>query len=836
MSKLPLSTRVELCAGLALAALLTVGCQTDGSYRFRAPTEQERAQEAAAVLARSYDVDHYAIDIVLHPATRRIEGTCSVRFLATRAGVNEIALDLVDLDVISIVDGAGRPLGYRHDGKVLTVKLAEPIGTSNLTEVVVEYGGAPSTGLWFSGERPGDSMPTQVFTQGEAEHSRGWFPCFDQPSDRATSEVSVTMPSEWVSFAPGERVGATESGSARTERWRMDTPHPSYLVSLVAGEFAVTESDWNGVPLSFAVAPEFASWAEASFHETDEILTFLSDYTSIRYPYPKYSQVCVDNFPYGGMENISATTLTPLTLGDERAMRDEPSTSLVAHEAAHQWFGDLFTCKDWSHIWLNEGFATYMTMLYFEETRGVDDFRARMRDAQDDYTAEDRGAARRSTVSDDWKDPEDLMDTRAYQGGAARLHLLRFMLGDDVFRAGIRTYASENAGRSVETDDFRRAMEKVSGRDLQGFFDQWIYGRGFPEFEMRWEWNEIEGVVNVSVRQTQDTADGTPAIFRVPVEIEIRDEAGAVAHRVELTRRSESFEFPVAGHPVFVRFDKNGWIPKHLSTVKRAPELLAIANEDEDVNGRRDAIRALGEVAADARIRERTADVQTIIAELTHALATDTSAAVRATAATALGAAQGLEARERLLTAVRTDTEARVRVAALNALAKFAPSPELLGCGREAFAAGYSWKTMGAAAGLVIANDPAGAYTWLTEKLFVDSPHDVLRADLLAHLGGLATDGVDDQLRRWANDESSHARARAAAIEQIGKRRRQSIENSRFVAKFLDEPNFRLRRAAVEALSALGDDSSRRALRAYYPRARTAAERRVIEAASRGAR
>ena len=829
MSKL-LFLRVDLFAGAALAVLFSA-CQVPRETP--SPTRFERDADTK-LPTRAYDVDHYAIDLVLHPASRSIESVCRIRFLPTGDYLREIELDLVGLDVHAVTDAAGDSLEFEHDGSILLVKFAVPLDSSELAEITVVYGGQPVTGLWFSGERPGGTIPTQVFSQGQAEHNRGWFPCFDHPSDRATSEVRVTMPPNWISIAPGERIDVVESGDSRTEHWRMSTPHPSYLVSLVAGEFVVTESEWDGIPLQFIVEPQYSDWVEASFHETDEILTFLSDYTSIRYPYSKYAQTCVDNFPWGGMENISATTLTPLTLGDERSTRDTQSTGLVAHEAAHQWFCDLFTCKDWAHIWLNEGFATYLTLLYFESTRGVDEFRVLMRDAQEAYLLEDRGDARRPTVTSDWKDPEDMMDTRAYQGAAARLHLLRFVLGDQTFQAGVRTYASENRGRSVVTDDLKRAMEKVSGRDLEGFFDQWFYGRGYPEFDVDWKWNESKEIVTLTVRQTQSSVDGTPSVFRVPVDVEIRDEGGTVTHRIELTRRGESFDFRTEGQPYFVRFDSNGWIPKRVTTAKRASELLAIAHEDEDVNGRRDAIRALGILVREGRKQRRSDSVETLVAELADRLEQDASSHVRAEAATALGVALGIEARERLLRAARTDDEARVRVAALGALAQFSPTPELAAFGREMFAAGYSWATMGAAAGLVAAADSTSAYSWLTEKLFIDSPHDTLRGTLLEHLGKLESDGVDEQLRRWAVDDSSHPTARAAALRELGKRRRQIVKNSRFISDFLDAPNFRLRRAAVEALTELGDDNARRTLRAYYPAARTSGERRAIEAALLG--
>lgn len=791
-----------------------------------------RPAARAAATDRGYDVEHYALDLELFPDERRIQGTCRIRLVATGAELAQVELDLQGLHVTTVRDPDGVELGFAHVGRLLTVQLPAPLAPGEPTELTVHYGGTPVTGLWFSGRRPDGSGPNQVFTQGQASQSSGWFPCFDHPSDRATSEVRVTMPAGWRSVAPGALVERREDPLRNTasEHWRMDVPHASYLTSLVAGEFQVHESEWEGVPLMVLAEPMYEDWLEASFDETDEILAFVGDYVGIPYPYPKYSQAVVANFPWGGMENISATTLTPLTLDDERGHRDATSEPLVAHEAAHQWFGDLITCDDWSHVWLNEGFATYFELLYVEHARGVDEFRARMREAQDAYALASQGARRRPIVSDAFDEPEDLFDEHVYQGGAARLHLLRFLLGDETFRAGVRTYAAENAGRNVVTADLQRAMEKVSGRDLDPFFEQWLLRPGYPEFEVLWTWNEKKEAVELIVKQTQD---GT--VFQTPVEIEIRDYTGTRAHRIQVKRRIEEFEFTAAGKPDYVRFDKGSWIPKVVRWRRSPSEWLAIATSDDDVTGRRDAVRALGALAEADRERDPAAH-ETYVAALVARLLRDGSDWVRAEATTALGRAGGLEARERLVQAATADPSARVRAGALTALAGWGEGRELAELGRSVFEDGYSWDVMGAAAGLVCAAEPRRAYDWLTEKLFLDSPHDQVAAHLLRHLGALDDPRVNDQLARWMRDDSVHPTARAVAVRELARRQGHLPTQVRAVAQLLGEEDFRLRQAVVEALAATRNEVSKQILREYYPRAVTARERRAIEAALIGER
>jgi aminopeptidase N len=216
----------------------------------------------------------------------------------------------------------------------------------------VRYSGRPRKGLHVAAERAG--VATQVFTQGECEDSRGWFPCFDSPSDRATTEIRVSMPASWTAVAAGDRIERLVKGDRATELWRMTTPHPAYLTTLVAGEFVTERDTWDGIPILYLAEESLAGEIRPNLGRTGDVLSFLSEITGHRYPYSKYAQSCVSNFPYGGMENISATTLTDTALIDEKARRDGSEIGLVVHEAAHQWFGDLLTCRDWSHVLLKK--------------------------------------------------------------------------------------------------------------------------------------------------------------------------------------------------------------------------------------------------------------------------------------------------------------------------------------------------------------------------------------------------------------------------------------------------------------------------------------------------
>ncbi len=772
------------------------------------------------------DVEHYALDLTLDPETRRLSGTCTVRLWPRVDGLARVELDLVALTVGDVRDGAGRRLDWDHADGILAVRLAQPVDVGDYVELAIDYGGRPLRGLWFAGHE--DGVPTHVFTQGECEDSRYWFPCWDFPSDRATSELRVTLPVGWTSVAAGERVDRTELADGRVaEHWRMVTPHPTYLVTLVAGELVAVEDEWDGVPLLYLVEPEWVGALEQAFAGTAPALEFLSELTGRRYPFTKYSQACVESFLFGGMENISATTLTETMLTDERGYRDYDPTGLVVHEAAHQWFGDLMTCRDWSHIWLNEGFATYATLLFFEATRGEDEFRARMRDAQESYLAGDVGESRRPIVHDEYIDPLDLFfGGHTYPGGASRLHLLRFALGDEAFFRGLKHYVAENQGRGVVTDDLRRAMEEASGVDLREFFEQWLYSPGFPEFEWSWRWDGLHVVL--TVRQVQSADGGTPAVFATPAEIEVRTEFESSVQRVWIDRREQEFRLPSAGEPLWVHFDRGGWIPKSDRVERDQGEWLAIASLDTDVNARRDAVAAIGAEAAKKLGVERQ---RHLVLALIERLVEDRSRFVRKAAAAELAGISLRVASDALASVAVADASAEVRVAALDALRAIGPDEELARFAREQFEQGASWQIMGAAARLLCAAAPDEARAFLLRQLAVDSPHDVLRASLLTTLGSLGDAETERLLHAWAMDETASAAARRAAIRQLGLRAPEDAALRGDLIGLLGRVrHYHLQTALIGALGNLKDPRALPELEAHHARCHDARQRRAIEA------
>ena len=778
------------------------------------------------------DAEHYALELTIDPVARAIDGALKLRFVATEGSLPSVTLDLAGLKVYSVLDSGGHDLAYFQKGEKLTIVLARTLQRGSSEELEIRYGGTPKKGLWFSGLERG--VATQIFTQGECEDAHWWFPCIDDPSDRATSELTVTLPAGWTAVAAGERVDRSETSGSVTEHWRMNFPHPVYLTTLVAGDFAVVNADWDGIPLMYIGEPKYADYLAQSFAPTPSVLAFMSEKTGLRYPYPKYSQACVDDFPFGGMENVSATTMTETMLRGERGLRDSDATGLIAHEAAHQWFGNLLTANSWDHIWLNEGFATYMTQLYFESTKGDDELRMRWYDSLQGYLAKDVGPQRRPTVYNTYRDPIDLFFSgHTYAGGAARLHYLRFVLGDANFFAGIRTYVAENQGRGVTTYDLKAAMEKASGRNLTAFFDQWLFGEGYPELNVSWSYSEKDRAVRLTVAQTQRELAGTPGVFQLPVDIAVRTAKGTVVHRVEVDKRTSVFQLPSDIVPEYVWFDKGGWVPAKVTREKAPAEWLTLAASSDHALMRRLAIEALGEsFAGGVAFDLRTDQKDFARAELVNRLRQDTSSWVRVAAAKALGQDASPEARLRLMAAAASDPNTFVRQAAFGALEGWGEDLELAAFARKQYQVAYSWRSMGSAAKLLATSDPKGIFQWTLRELFVaDSPHDVLRADLLGVMANLDHFRANAQLIQWATDRTADYGARIAAVRGLGQGTTLDKKARTTLIGLLGERNAGLRRAVVESLASYDDAVSKTALRDYYALSVSPREKRTIEAA-----
>lgn len=572
---------------------------------------------------KSVDVEHIDLHLVPHIEQARLDGRCTITVRALDEPVERLLLDAVDLEVQS-VERDGKKQSWASRGDRLEIVLDPPLAAGESTSFSVAYAvDHPRHGLFFILSTPLVPRTPHVWSQSQDTHARNWFPCFDYPHEKQTTSATIVVRKGEFALSNGELVERRDEGDRTIFRYRQDVPHSTYLVSLVAGPFVEISQGTAGarkVPVFAYVLPGREDDAKRAFGNTPRMIDFFERRIGTPYAYARYSQIAVSDFIFGGMENTSATTQTERTLQDETAHLDFSSDPLVAHELAHQWFGDLLTCRDWSHAWLNEGFATFFEFLWREESLGYDEYLYDVFTSLERYLDEDRRRYSRPIVYNRYRDPIELFDRHLYQKGATVLHMLRGELGDARFFRSIARYVTQNAQRNVETIDLIRAIEEATGRNVRGFFDRWVFAAGHPEVEYRVAWDETRKVATVTIDQKQRIdAEHPAAIFDVEIGFVsklprklARDRRepleGERRIRLHVEHAHESIAIALDEEPKLVRIDPGARLVGNATYRLGADRACAVLRHDPDVVGR---IRAARELARDGSRIAREALAQT---------------------------------------------------------------------------------------------------------------------------------------------------------------------------------------------------------------------------------
>jgi aminopeptidase N len=604
--------------------------------------------------SRSFDARHYLIKLRLDLDRKSFEGAATVTLSSFRDGLEACVLDAEEFTVTSVVDDYGTPLKFEQSEKALTVVLSQPAKFGEIVTFTCEYNGRdPRKGLQFVDETP--DSPRLVWSDSWPDNVHHWFPCFDYPNDKATSEIVATVKSGLKVAANGRLVGVTEDKAAGTAtyHWSQDLPHSTYLIFLAAAPYVVVRDSYGNLPVNYWVYPGDEAKARPTYGKTPAMIAFFNGIFGYDYPWQKYDQISV---PLGGgAESTSATAMTQRIMVAEEDEADFSAIGIVSHELAHQWWGDLITLRSWGHAWMNESFGTYSDYLYHRHDRGEDEGAVNLQNKLAAYLREAKTRYIRPIVSDRYDKPADMFDSHSYPKGALVLHMLRSILGDEIFFKTLSHFLHRYAFDAVDTADFIRSVKTVTGQNLDWFFDQWLFKPGHPVFDIRSEWDAARKAVRLKVAQVQDFAKGVP-VYRVPVNVRIVTAGGAVTHRVWIRDKEETFDLPAATKPLLVRFDAANELIKEMTFPKETAELLYQIKTD-DVIGR---MAAAGELAV-------AADQSAVLTELTRCARNDPFWAVRRSAVEALARAPRPAAEGALKQACR-DPHSSVRAAAVQAL------------------------------------------------------------------------------------------------------------------------------------------------------------------------
>lgn len=502
--------------------------------------------------------------------------------------IHEVALDK---------NGSKSSLKFDYKNDILKINLDKTYQKNQDYTVYIKYTARPNEvkqqgsaaindakGLYFINPQGKDpNKPTQIWTQGETESSSAWFPTIDKTNQKTTQEIYMTVPDKYVTLSNGLLKSSTkEANGLRTDYWVMDKKHSTYLFFMGVGDFAIVKDQWKNVPVNYYVEKEYEPYAKQIFGNTPEMIEFFSNKLNYAYPWSKYDQMVGRDYVSGAMENTTATLhgegaqQKPGDLIDENRWEDT-----IAHELFHHWFGDLVTAESWSNLTVNESFADYSEYLWNEHKYGKDEADYKLIKSLMSYQMNPTNFSK-NLVRFDYDSREDVFDSVTYNKGGGILHMLRNYLGDDAFFAGLNDYLKTYEYGNAEAQNLRLSLEKVSGKDLNWFFNQWYYGAGHPKLNIKYSYEPVKKQVNVSVTQTQ-----SGAFFQFPLAIDVYENGIAKRYNVWAdAKANQNFSFNYTQQPNLVNVNADQVLLSEITDDKSADQYLVQYTKAKELKSR----------------------------------------------------------------------------------------------------------------------------------------------------------------------------------------------------------------------------------------------------------
>lgn len=524
---------------------------------------------------RSNDIINTKLDLSFNWDSAFVYGKATILAKPYFYDSDQLILDANGFDIkqVSLMQNEDKkPLDYSYDGKKLKIKLDKTYQKNQSYSVFIDYVAMPNKlkigkdiasagdrGLYFINNTGKDKdKPQQIWTQGETECNSSWFPTINDPQEKMTQELNITVPEGYVSLSNGSLEFSSLNGDGtRTDSWRQEQAHSTYLTMIAVGNFTISKDQWRDKEVNYYTEPEFAPTAKIVFGNTPEMMEFFSNKLGIDYPWDKYSQIVVRDFVSGAMENTSASVFYEGLNMTEGEHIDQNQDDIIAHELFHHWFGDLVTAESWSNLPLNESFATYGEYLWDEYKNGRD---------QADYQAFNNLEAylssgdkkRVDVIRYDYADREHMFDEVSYQKGGLILHMLRKTVGDEAFFKALNTYLKKFAFKTAEIHDLRLIFEEITGRDLNWFFNQWFLASGHPELNILNSYNSDNKELTINIEQNQDLSE--MPLYRLPMAVDIYLNGEVIRKEIILDKQNQSFVFPISSSPDLVNVDAEKYL------------------------------------------------------------------------------------------------------------------------------------------------------------------------------------------------------------------------------------------------------------------------------------
>ncbi len=551
-------------------AAFSVACLIVSTLNAQTPADNRAMQIYRATPTKINDLVNTKLDVRFDYAKHYLYGKEWVTLKPHFYPTDSLTLDAKGMDIsnISVVkNGKNVPLKFSYDSLKLKINLDKKYTSAENYTLYLSYTAKPdqlkvkgssaisdAKGLYFINADGADkTKPVQIWTQGETESSSAWFPTIDKPNQKTLEEISMTVPSKYVTLSNGKLISQKPAGNGlRTDTWKMDKPHSPYLFMMAVGDFKIYKDKWKDKEVSYYLEPAYAPFAKQIFGFTPELIGFYSKILGLDFPWNKYSQIVVRDYVSGAMENTTATLHGEYVQKTAREMLDDnysPGESTIAHELFHQWFGDYVTCESWSNITVNESFADFSETLWAEHRYGKDEGGAHINENRLTYL-NSRDAKTKNLVRFYYADKEDVFDAVSYPKGGCILNMLRNYLGEDAFFTGLNLYLRQNALGNGEAQQLRLALEQVSGKDLNWFFNQWYYGAGHPELKIDYKWDEAGKTQSVYLTQTQEGQT-----FTLPMAVDIYAGGKKERHQIWMRDKTDTLSFKLPSKPNLVNVD-----------------------------------------------------------------------------------------------------------------------------------------------------------------------------------------------------------------------------------------------------------------------------------------
>ncbi|WP_125921485.1 M1 family aminopeptidase [Hymenobacter lapidarius] len=657
---------------------------------------------------------HTRLDVRFDYAKRYLYGREWVTLKPHGQPTDTLRLDAKGMDIkaVALMQGSTTtPLKYDYNQRQLLIRLGRAVPADEAYTVYIEYTAKPdelgtkagaairgAKGLYFiNPDSAIKGKPVQIWTQGEPDANSVWFPTIDETNQKTTQEISLTVPSKYVTLSNGQLVSQTPAGpGVRTDTWKMDQPHAPYLVMMAVGDFRITKDMWRGKEVNYYLEPQYAPQARAIFGKTPRMLEFFSQRLGVDFPWSKYSQVVCRDFVAGAMENTTASLFGEQAHGSARELLDWPYSLVereIAHELFHHWFGDYVTAESWGNLTINESFANFSEVLWAEHEYGPD---AGQQQADLSLRTYFRNPANfgKPLVRPQYREKDELFDAVTYQKGGNILNMLRAYVGEDVFFRGLQQFLKQNAFGTGEPHQLRLALEEASGRDLNWFFNQWYYRAGHPVVTIAYQWDAARQRQAVVVRQTQA---GAPYVL--PLAVDVYTNGRARRYATTLRHAVDTLYFPAATKPDLVNVDAEKVLVWQKDDQKSLAEFAYQYRHAPSYLDRREALRA-------AQLQPTNPAAQRLLL----AGLGDKSAALREMAIELLDlkdAARRRAAAPLLTKLAGADASVQVQAAALNALSSLKDQRNAPVFGKAL--ASQSYRVQGAALEGLAALNPAQA-------------------------------------------------------------------------------------------------------------------------------